>query len=298
MFSQIPSAAAAALLLATPAVSMLQCNRIIASERKFDLSPLGGPHSVTISRQVGPNFHNTTFTTDICRGLKRKTDVSKDEQCPHSTRVCAIERIVGLGDPKLDDFNEAWAIAGELQQYGGGPLDNEAVYLPTSDSNADAERDGVRIVMKGGWHTGSNGQKRQQRSIIEFVCDKDLEGTEGEWKAEDEYIPGDDEPAERRSLAALSFEAAADDGDKDGDKGEGGGGDKVDKPIQLGDNKTQALIFNSYGPLDTDTNIDVLRLTWKTKHACQKRDGDSSPSKPGEDKPSSHWGFFTWMVIL
>ncbi|KAH6656887.1 autophagy-related protein 27 [Truncatella angustata] len=298
-FSQIRSPAAAALLLAAPAASWLDCKKIVASERKFDLSPLGGPHSVTISQPVGPNFHNTTFTTDICRGLKRKDDVSKTEQCPHSTRVCAIERIVGKrGEDKFDDFNEAWAIAGELAQYGGGPLDNEAVYLPTSDSNSDAEKDGVRIIIKGGWHTGSNGQKRQQRAIIEFVCDAELEGTEGEWKAEDEYIPGDDDtPTERRSLTGLELLDAA---DEDGGEKEGDGGDKVNKPVQLGDNANQALVFNSYGPLDSDTNVDILRLTWKTKHACQKRDGDKGGEggRPGDGKPSEHWGFFTWIVII
>lgn len=294
-FSHIPSAAAALLVLATPAVSMLDCTKIVASERKFDLSPLSGPHSVTISQQLGRNFHNTTFTTDICRGLKRKTDVDKSEQCPHGTRVCATEHIIGQhGDTKFDEFNEAWAIAGELSQYGGGHLDYETVYLPTSDSNADAEKDGVRVILKGGWHIGSNGQKRLQRSIIEFVCDKELEGTEGEWKSEDEYIPGDDEPSEKRGMTDPALDAAA----EDDDKGEGDNGDKIDKPVQLGSNKTQALTFNSYGPLDNDANIDILRLTWKTKYACQKRDGDSEPSQPGQDKPSSHWGFFTWIVIL
>lgn len=295
-FSQIHSPAAAALLLATPALSMLDCNKIVASGRKYDLSALGGPHSVTVSRPIGPNFHNTTFTTDICRSLKWKDGVSKEERCPLNTRVCATERIVGHhGDTKFDDFNEAWAIAGELQQYGGGPLDNEAVYLPTSDSNSDAEKDGVRIVIKGGWHTGSNGQKRQQKAIIEFICDADLEGTEGEWKGEDEYIPGDDEASEG-SASDPAKRDAAEDGDKGEGGGEGDGGDKTDKPVQLGYNGTQALIFNSYSPLDGDKDVDVLRLTWKTKHACQKRDGGDGGS--GDDSPSSHWGFFTWLVIM
>ncbi|KAF3014400.1 hypothetical protein E8E14_004127 [Neopestalotiopsis sp. 37M] len=282
--SQIPSAVA---LLASPTAGLLlSCDNIVASSRKYDFSKLGGPHSVTVSHQVGPNFHNTTFTTDICYNLKRKSDVAKDEQCPHSTRICAIERIVGQhGDTKFDDFNEAWPIAGNLQQYGGYPLDNEAIYLPTSDSNSDAEKDGVRLIVKGGWHE-MNGQKRQQRAIIEFICDADLEGTEGEWKPEDEYVPGEDDKEERSLTDALLYEAAED------------GGDKSEKPVQLGyNNGTQALIFNSYGPLDSDTNIDVLRLTWNTKYACQKRDGNGG-DEPAGDQPSSHWGFFTWIVIL
>ncbi|KAK9784093.1 putative Autophagy-related protein 27 [Seiridium cardinale] len=291
---QISSPASAALLLATPAAAMLRCGEIVASGRKFDLSALGGPHSVTVSRPVGPNSHNTTFTTDICYNLKWKDGVDNDQQCKHGTRVCATERIVGhRGDEKFDDFNEAWSVAGSLQQYGGGPLDSEAVYLPTSDSNADAEKDGLRIIVKGGWHNMGNGQKRQQRAIIEFICDANLEGTEGEWKGEDEYVPGDDETSERRSLTDPMLYNAA----EDGDKKEGGGEDKPDKPVQLGDNEKQALLFNSYGPLDSDTNVDVLRLTWKTKYACLKSDGGKGDS-PSEDSPSSHWGFFTWLVIL
>ncbi|KAK6203727.1 type II membrane protein [Pestalotiopsis sp. IQ-011] len=285
--SQIQSAA---ILLASPAAGLLlSCDNIVASSRKYDFSKLGGPHSVTVSHQVGPNFHNTTFTTDICYNLKRKNDVAKEEQCPHSTRICAIERIIGKrGDDKFDDFNEAWPIAGNLQQYGGYPLDNEAIYLPTSDSNSDSEKDGVRLIVKGGWHE-MNGQKRQQRAIIEFICDEKLEGTEGEYKPEDEYVPGDDDKEERSLADPLLYEAAEEDGD---DKKE-----KEDKPVQL-TNGTAALIFNSYGPLDTDTNVDVLRLTWKTKYACQKRDGGAGDDKPVGDQPSSHWGLFTWFVIL
>jgi hypothetical protein len=81
-----PTAALLLVLLASPAAAMLDCHKIIAKGRKFDLSKLGGPHSVTVSRAVGPNYHNTTYTTDICAGLKRKDKVGKEEQCPHGTR--------------------------------------------------------------------------------------------------------------------------------------------------------------------------------------------------------------------
>jgi autophagy-related protein 27 len=82
-------------LLATPVSSMLHCDNIIASDRKFDLSPLfsDGPHSVTISRQQGATLFNTTYTTDICRPLKRKGDVPSDAQCKNGARgmLCPLD---------------------------------------------------------------------------------------------------------------------------------------------------------------------------------------------------------------
>ncbi|KAI0124781.1 autophagy-related protein 27 [Xylariales sp. AK1849] len=285
-FSQMPAPAEATaallLLLVAPVSSMLHCNKIVADGRKFDLSALGGPHSVTVSRLVGPNYQNMTYTTDICRGLKRKGDVKKEEQCPHNTRVCAIERRVDKSDTKQDTFLEAIPIAGELKEFGGDHLDEQAINLSTSESNEDAKKQGVRLIVKGGWHT-VNGQKRPQRAIIEFECDENREGTEGEWNPEDQYEPGDD-PMRLRSVPDPLLYASEDEG--------GDGDQKPDVPEQLGD-KNASLIFNSYGPLDSDKDVDVLRLTWKTKYACENR-----ADEPSADEPSKHWGFFTWLVII
>ncbi|KAI1842553.1 hypothetical protein JX266_011307 [Neoarthrinium moseri] len=296
-FSQIPSPAEATailLLLAGPAASsVLICDKLVTDTRKFNLKPLfeKGPHSVTISQQVGANSHNTTFTTDLCHALKRKGDVDDKQKCPHNTRVCAVERLVGTGDSKVDVIEDAFAVAGNLQQYGGGSLDHEIINLSSSDSNADAEKQGVRIILKGGFHTGLNSQKRQQRAIIEFICDEKFEGDEAEWTSEDEYVPGGDDSDNMR------VRSVADDTDPllyvSDEEGGGGGDDDKSKPVQLGDNEKQALIFNSYGPLESDKDVDVLRLTWKTKYACPDR-----RAEPGEDSPSSHWGFFTWMVMI
>lgn len=52
------------------------------------------------------------------------------------------------------------------------------------------------------------------------------------------------------------------------------------------------LQYVSYGPVETKDGImQVLRLNWKTKYACedyQGGDGDSSRS----------WGFFTWFILM
>ena len=54
----------------------------------------------------------------------------------------------------------------------------------------------------------------------------------------------------------------------------------------------KSLTFVSYGSIDDKT--DVLRLNWRTKYACEdfEDDDDESSSK------GSHWGFFTWFIIM
>lgn len=195
--------------------------------------------------------------------------------------MCGIEHAIGTGDKESDIVIDTINIAGELANHGGGPLDVESINLSTSDSNSDAEKQGVRIILKGGFHTLENGQKRQQRAIVEFVCDPDREGTEGEFKGEDEYEPSED---------PLRLRAVEED---DGNDDEGGDDDAPLEPIQLGGGKNASLVFNSYGAMDGDAAIDVLRLTWRTKYACENRRDDG-----GSDDPSRHWGLFTWLIIL
>ena len=55
--------------------------------------------------------------------------------------------------------------------------------------------------------------------------------------------------------------------------------------------------FVKYGaesiPGDKSNNINyVLRLRWKTVHACEDQAGQ------GGRGSSSHWGFFTWFIIM
>lgn len=74
------------LLFAPLTAAMLRCDHIQADGQKFDLSRLGGPHSVVTSRIIDGDTHNTTYTVDICRALKKSSDVKKDKQCPNFSR--------------------------------------------------------------------------------------------------------------------------------------------------------------------------------------------------------------------
>ncbi|KAK8077203.1 autophagy-related protein 27 [Apiospora saccharicola] len=283
------------LLLAPAANAMLQCESIVADGKKFNMKPLGGAHSVIVSQldSLGTNFINTTYTTDICQSLKRKGDVDRKLQCPQGTRVCALEHYVGNDDKRADSLHSVFPIAGELKgKNGGGNLDHEAVRLSTSDSNSDSKKEGLRLVLRGGIRSFEDGTQKKQQAIIEFVCDKDKEGTEGEIKPSDEYDDTTNAAAlMRRGSPNDPLLFAADEG---GDGKDGKDGDKEPRPtgpVQLGP-EDRALIFESYGALESDKNIDVLRLTWKTKHACE------NAADNGDETPSKSWGFFTWIVIL
>lgn len=213
--------------------------------------------------------------------------------------VCAIKRIG-------DDFESATPLAGDLMNHGGGALDPEVTRLSTSDSHADSQKQGLRLVMKGGYGHTSSGVKREQRTIIEFLCNKDRNGTEGEYDPEDDKYEndggdGDDSAAmmARSTTNPLLYTAEDDGGEGDGGDGGDSDDDTPPKEVQLGIKNDPSLLFNSYEPMDENSNIDVLRLTWLSKYACEKRDDSDGGADDGSgEAPSPHWGFFTWLVIL
>lgn len=169
-------------------------------------------------------------------------------------------------------------IAGDLTNHGGSSMEPKYTRLKTSDSGADAKKEGIRLVLHGGI---DNVTKRKQQAIVEMVCDKEKTGKEGEWDPKDDkYEPGQEETEEEEGSPAAGKRKRA-----DGDEGKD---DSSEHQLLKPDS---ALIFDSYGPLSEDKQIDVLRLTWNTKYACEGLPEDEYPS-------DSHWGFFTWLVIL
>ena len=181
----------------------------------------------------------------------------------------------------MDTVTEVIAIAGSLEDKGGTSFEFDVTRLSTSDSNSDSKKEGLRLVLKGGKHPldGPQKERREQKAVIEFLCDPNKEGTEGEWKSEDEY---DKESILRRE-------------EKEGDGEDGKGESGVEHQLKKDD---AALIWESY---TAEGDADILRMTWHTKYACEKRDGGGdgggAPSG-GEGDVSSHWGFFTWFVLM
>ncbi|EFX06284.1 autophagy protein [Grosmannia clavigera kw1407] len=282
------SASSASLVLlgaltAQPAAAMLQCGHIQADGQRFDLSALKGPHSVLTTQHTPPTDQNTTYTIDLCGPLKRKGDVPKGEECPNGSWACAIRRfrnaegVTGIG--------QVIPLAGNLEDQGGSALSHTATRLKTADSNADAQREGLRLVLQGGRYPldGPVSDRQNQRVIVELLCDKTREGTEGEWIA-DEYerdgtAPGSSAPPadppsnSTTSAAGLGFSLAQ----------EG----PAEKQLLRDGEAEPALVFQGYDVHDTDGSFGTLRLAWHTRYACE-----------GAARVREHWGFFTWFVIL
>ncbi|KAI1492832.1 autophagy-related protein 27 [Biscogniauxia mediterranea] len=283
------------LLAPLPAAAMFRCNHIVADKQQFNLEPLGGPHSVVMSYIQGDTAFNTTYTVDICRPLKKKGEVPKREQCKNGSRVCAIKRQIELGEKGSDIVQKAIPIAGELEIQGGGALDPEVSRLSVVDP--DLGKQGLRVVLKGGYDETTSHVKRKQQAIIDFVCDESRDGSEGEYDPEDKYERSDD-PLEARATDPLSFLAAQEGGNDEDDD------DAPTKEVQLGIENDPSLVFVSYGAMEGQDNTDVLRLRWSSKHVCASTADDGSDGSDGSGgsdggrESSAHWGFFTWLVII
>ncbi|OAA76046.1 Autophagy-related protein 27 [Akanthomyces lecanii RCEF 1005] len=274
-----------ALLGASSASAMLDCKKIVASEHEFDLSKLGGPHSVVTSRldPITGLHHNRTYTLDVCGNLKKSGDAKPTEECPNGTRVCAIKRVIG---DESDSITEVIPIAGSLENHEGTAFDYEVTRLKTSDSNADSKKEGLRLVLKGGRH-----QLRDQRAVIEFLCARNQTGLEGEWEAEDKYENSSKRKRDDKKDDDKKDDKKDDDKKDGDDKKKGGDDEEVEHQLKKDD---AALIWESYG---TEKDADILRLTWHTKYACEKRD-DNDVEDPEKPASGGSWGFFTWVFIV
>ena len=149
-------------------------------------------------------------------------------------------------------------IAGELKPQGGGDMNTKLERLKTSTSHSDSEKEGVRIEMNGGFRKLESGGRRNQKAIVEFVCDKRT-GLENLYDPKEEY---DEEKIKREE-----------DDTKDED-----------------DPKSSDLSFVRYDEGQGDA--DILRMLWQTKYACE----DSKDEQDAEK--GNHWGFFTWFILM
>ena len=135
----------------------------------------------------------------------------------------------------------------------------------------DTQVQGLRMQLTGGQY-----DKKKQMAIIEFQCDLDRTGNEGFGTADGEMVS---RPVNGSFENTEAFGA---------DVGSSANIDLEDDEQDDG----KSLSYVSYG--ETDDKTDLLRLNWRTKYACDDFEDD-------EDEPSgesSHWGFFTWFIIL
>lgn len=137
---------------------------------------------------------------------------------------------------------DAFPIAGDYSHSFGGALDPKWTRLKSSASNADKEKEGVRLEM----HGGKDSDDLKQKAIVEFLCDNN-------------------EKDERRRYLPTAKDEEDDETGEDGDtKGE-----------EVDDEHGGKLKLVSW---DVEGGMKVLRLDWTTKYGCEdvKHDGTGS----------------------
>ena len=208
--------------------------------------------------------------------MKKDSKIPGDDQCPGGTRVCGVETDYNHAD-NTETVRKVIPIAGDYTTSHGRHLDPQWTRLKGSASNEDTDKEGLRLELNGGKYPLNSRRGREQKAIVEFSCNKTMEGTEGfeetssitaMLRRRDDDDEDDDEPLpemdEGKALQFLSYKCVGDDCDQEG-KG-----------------------------------TDTLRLIWKTKYACEGK-ADDAPDAPADDggkKSSASWGFFTWFIIV
>ena len=295
---------ALSLLPSSSVASTYDCKQIRIDGKSFDLSALSGPHSIWHTTPHPPRTINTTYTLDICRPLQRTKGVPKKDECPGLTRVCGIQRLAMEGHEGENEGNsddgKALSIIGVIPIAGdflhdGKPLDAQWTQIKSSSSKSDTAKDGIRVELHGGQFPFDEKDGRKQRAVIEFLCDRDRTGLEGLAGADaDGGKSSDKKNSERRRENKETKEG--DDGGDDKDAPKDGSGDEGSGKGDKADDK-KSLKFIHYGPTSGDAQEDTLQLQWRTNHACEGVRGDNDKGGGSKSK-SSHWGFFTWFIIM
>ncbi|KAI9711260.1 MAG: hypothetical protein M1820_002247 [Bogoriella megaspora] len=271
----------------------LNCEQVRAGGHTFDFSKLGGPHSVQHKRHTPPSIKNTTYTLDLCRGLKQVEHLEKLEQCQQNARVCAIEYNHNEVDNQTT-ITEVITMAGEFSNKNGLYLEPQYTRLKGSDSHADADKEGVRIELHGGRYPFDDRKGQKQKVFLEMICDMDRNGLEGDLG--DGRVPlGGQKEEDRREFAPRATEVdLAEEPDEDNDGNEGD--DERDGDEEDDEDTDRSLRWISHRTEGEDKNeIGVLRLEWRSKYACENY--NKGDDKDEDDKPKG-WGFFTWFIII
>ncbi|KAJ4373376.1 type II membrane protein [Neocucurbitaria cava] len=247
----------------------------------FNLDKLGGPH--VVHWQEEDSMHDMLYkynaTLDLCNSLKWHKGGSLATECHYGSRVCAIRETIDEASDNSSMITPI-EIAGTYQTQAGRSMEPKFELLRNSKSNSDAAKEGLRIELHGGRYPFDDKKNGvDQQAIIEFVCDKDRTGLEGDEKDDGEVV----EPPK---------EGDKEDDNKNGDE-------KKEERLRRRDtnekgkceDSDRSLRFCGYQDekTDKDKTIRTLRLEWRTQYACE-----DAPVQDG----GSHWGFFGWFFIM
>jgi hypothetical protein len=100
-----------------------------------------------------------------------------------------------------------------------------------------------------------------------------------------EYKGDHNDEKAKDASAQIDFQC---DPDRSGLEGLSTRDDPMERRDEGGDSTRRSLQFKSFDHTEDDKY--VLKLDWKTRYACD----DYQRDRIG----SSHWGFFTWMIIM
>ena len=181
--------------------------------------------------------------------------------------VCGIESVSNPVDDTKISVEGVIPIAGNYETSNGKSLEPKFSRLKSEDTQAE----GLRMEIHGGQY-----DRKNQMAIIEFQCDLDRTGNEGFETVNGNMVSNHTAGSlDKRGAAAMGLGGLAKDDPEDDEQDDG-----------------KSLSFVSYGA--TDDKTDLLRLNWRTKYACEDFEDDEDDSSG----KSSHWGFFTWLVIM
>ena len=184
--------------------------------------------------------------------------------------VCGIEKqtFEDTGDTEVTDYLPIV----RTYTHDGVTMEPKWTRLKSSDSNADSQKEGLRVRLAGGKVKGKDGKTRDQQAIVEFLCEREGDKVRRQLQGRD-----DDGGDEKKGKP--EWEAA-----KKAEDGVGG-----------------TIQFLSY-------EEDTLRLEWRTKYGCEdaKDDKDDKPKdgdgdgdgEDGGNSSSGGWGFFSWFFFL
>ncbi len=170
----------------------------------------------------------------------------------HPTPVCAIQHTI----KPLEGTDEPEDLITEVIPVAGELKDVGGGYLDakyTRLRDSELEQDAGKEGLRIELNGGFyKAHNRKQKAVVEFLCDPDRTGTETDLDPVDKYE------------------------------------DEGEKPTK-GDS---SLKFISYDKIVPGTEVDILRLDWHTKYACESQKDEDDAAKSG------HWGFFTWFLIM
>jgi hypothetical protein len=274
----IQSAAMAVMLLASHVeASFVDCNNILVDGLSWNFKELT-PGLIDVKLEESEqSYTNMTVKINVCGPLgkadsasldTRADDPKKDDDkketkddCPNGTSICSVRRLHNIKDD-VTEIIDVIPIAGDFL-HENRELKPLWTRLKNSPSSGDEGKEGLRGEFHGGLKkTGPNlKQTRPQKAIIEFLCDTDRTGLEGLT------------PLEKGADSKRVMRRADEKDDKK---------DEAEKPSE-----GASLKLVSYRS-DADDTMDILRLEWKTKFACEENGAGSS----------AHYGFFTWILII